>query len=130
MHLLIINLFGTGTKARDKYKSGLIYIDGVFYVDRRDKSNIDYSEPIRKWAEDPKREIGPFTVENMEDTRIDSLQFRVGYPYLYIHQGNHEHLLSFVDIRLLSTTDPQKVGDYPLIRSKDYSSTRIVITIL
>ena len=34
-------------RARDKYKSGLIYIEGTFYVDRRDKNNIDYSEVSR-----------------------------------------------------------------------------------
>ena len=97
------------TRARDKYKSGMMYIDGTFYVDKRDKNNIDYSEPIRKWAEDPKREVGPFNVDTMETTRLDSLTLRLGYPYLYVHQGNHEHLMSFVDIRLLSSTDPQKV---------------------
>jgi len=105
------------TRARDKYKSGMMYIDGTFYVDKRDKNNIDYSEPIRKWAEDPKREVGPFNVDTMETTRLDSLSLRLGYPYLYVHQGNHEHLMSFVDIRLLSSTDPQKVTDYPLIRA-------------
>jgi len=104
-------------RARDKYKSGLIYIDGTFYVDRRDRNNIDYSEVIRKWAEDPKREVGPFEVGSMEETRLDSLKLRLGYPYLYIHQGDHEHLLSFTDVRLLSPTDPQRVTDYPLIRS-------------
>ena len=104
-------------RARDKYKSGLIYVDGTFYVDRRDKNNIDYSEVIRDWAKDPKKEVGPFTVDTMETTRLDSLRIRVGYPYLYIHQGSHEHLISFIDIRLLGPSDPQKVTDYPLIRS-------------
>jgi len=104
-------------RARDKYKSGLIYVDGTFYVDRRDKNNIDYSEVIRDWAQDPKKEVGPFTVDTMETTRLDSLRIRVGYPYLYIHQGSHEHLISFIDIRLLGPSDPQKVTDYPLIRS-------------
>ena len=41
---------------------------------------------IRKWAEDPKKEVGPFEVASMEDVRLDSLQLRVGYPYVYIHQ--------------------------------------------
>ena len=81
------------------------------------RNNIDYSEVIRKWAEDPKREVGPFEVGSMEETRLDSLKLRLGYPYLYIHQGDHEHLLSFTDVRLLSPTDPQRVTDYPLIRS-------------
>ena len=74
------------TRARDRYKSGMMYINGTFFVDKRDKHNIDYSEPIRKWAEDPKRDVGPFNVDTMETTRLDSLTLRVGYPYVYIHQ--------------------------------------------
>ena len=107
----------TAVRARDKYKSGMIYIEGTFYVDRRDKNNIDYSEVIRKWAEDPKRDVGPFEVGTLETTRIDSLELRLGYPYLYVHQGSHEHLISFIDVRLLGPGDPQKTADYPLIRS-------------
>ena len=79
---------------------------------------------IRKWAEDPKREVGPFEVASMEDVRLDSLQLRVGYPYVYIHQGDHEHLLTLTDIRLLGPRDPQKVTEYPLIRSLGSQAAR------
>ena len=111
-------------KARDVYKSGMIYMDGTFYIDRRHKDNIDYSEVIREWAADPKRELGPFTTETMENVRLDSLSVRLGYPYLYTHQGDHEHLFSFIDIRLLGPGDPQSVSEYPLIRSVGYQTGR------
>lgn len=105
-------------RAMDKYKSSFIYMEGTFYIDRRNSSNIDYSEVIRNWAEnDPKKGLGPFTTDTMESTRLDSLNIRVGYPYLYQHQGNHEHLISFIDVRLLGPMDPQKIQEYPLIRS-------------
>jgi len=105
-------------RSLDVYKSSFIYVEGTFYNDTRDKNNIDYSEVIRSWAEsDPKREVGPFKTGTMETTRLDSLKLRLGYPYVYQHQGNHEHLLSFIDIRFLSPMDPQKITDYPLIRS-------------
>ena len=111
-------------KARDIYKSGMIYMDGTFYIDRRHKDNIDYSESIRTWALDPKRDVGPFTTETMENIRLDSVSIRLGYPYVYTHQGNHEHLFSFIDIRLLGPEDPQNISEYPLIRSVGYQSGR------
>merc|ERR1719370_1740847 len=111
-------------KARDVYRSGMIYMDGVFYIDRRHADNIDYSEVIRDWAADPKRELGPFTTETMENVRLDSLSVRLGYPYLYTHQGDHEHLFSFIDIRLIGPGDPQSVSEYPLIRNVGYQSGR------
>ena len=109
-------------KAREVYTSGMIYMDGTFYIDRRNIDNIDYSEVIREWAADPKRELGPFTTETMENVRLDSLALRLGYPYLYTHQGNHEHLFSFIDVRLLGPGDPQSVSEYPLIRSVGYQA--------
>lgn len=111
-------------RARDRYKSGMMYIGDTFYVDRRDKNNIDYSQVIREWADNPKREVGPFNVDTMETTRLDSLELRIGYPYVYTHQGNHEHLISFIDVRLLAPADPQRVTDYPLIRALGNQAAR------
>ena len=36
----------------------------------------------------------------MEETRFEDLTIQLGYPYLYFHQGNCEHLLVFKDVRL------------------------------
>ena len=41
----------------------------------------------------------------------------LGYPYVYVHQGDHEHLISFVEARLLSADDGQKLSSYPFERS-------------
>jgi len=112
-------------RASDIYKSSFIYMEGTFYIDRRSKNNIDYSEVIRKWADgDSKKEVGPFTTDTMETTRLDSLTLRLGYPYLYQHQGNHEHLISFIDVRMLGPMDPQRVTDYPMIRSMGSQNSR------
>jgi len=104
-------------RAGDVYKSGMFYIEGTFYNDTRDEGNIDYSEVVRAWASHPSRGVGPFTTASMETTRLEELALRLGYPYLYQHQGNHEHLLSFVDIRLVGPEDPQARDNYPLVRS-------------
>ncbi len=63
---------------------------------------------IRDWAKDPKRKIGPFEKGVMEHTKIEDLDVRLGYPYVFCHQGDHEHLISFSDARLVSPEDPQK----------------------
>ena len=121
-------------RACDVYKSGFFFIEGTFYNDLRDPDSVDYSEVIRGWAEDTTRGVGPFSAARMEEQRLDQMQLRLGYPYLYQvhllqfsfclfskclsqHQGNHEHLLSFVDIRLVGPGDPQSEKDYPLLRS-------------
>ena len=41
---------------------------------------------IRNWAEPDKRKIGPFTTAKMEETKIEDLEVRFGYPYVYVHQ--------------------------------------------
>ena len=99
------------------YRSGFFYIEGCFYNDMRHPDNIDYSQVIRSWAEEnPKRCIGPFTTSQMSGVRFEDLEVRFGYPYVYVHQGEHEHLFSFVEARLLCADDPQKSTDYPLER--------------
>merc|ERR1719319_520980 len=103
-------------RAADEYKSGFIYIEGCFYNDMRDPGNIDYSKVIRDWAKTPPRGIGPFSTGSM-GVKLEDLDVRVGMPYVYVHQGEHEHLLSFVDIRLVGKDDPQRPNDYPLVRS-------------
>lgn len=112
-------------RAKDVYRSGFIYIEGTFYNDERDSRNIDYSKVIRRWAEDdPKRNVGPFTTGVMEETFIKDLRIRLGYPYVYQHQGDHEHLFSVNDIRLLAPSDPQSVKEYPLLRSVGGQTSR------
>jgi len=106
------------TRASDLYPSAMIYMEGTFYIDRRAADHKDYSAVVRQWAEeDPRRGAGPFTTANMEETRLDSLTVRLGYPYLYQHQGNHEHLFSVVDVRLVGPEDPQSPLEYPVLRS-------------
>ena len=46
----------------------------------------DYSEVIRDWASNPKRQMGPFTTSRMEETTIADLSVRFGFPYVYVHQ--------------------------------------------
>lgn len=37
----------------------------------------------------------------MGDTTFEALKLRLGYPYLYSHHGNCEHLMIFRDMRYM-----------------------------
>lgn len=52
----------------------------------------------------------------MEDATVGDLTLRLGYPYVYVHQGEHEHLLSFTDARLLGVHDDPNPNHYPIER--------------
>lgn len=115
-------------RAIDVYRSGFFYINGTFYNDTRNKMNIDYSQTIIDWASSTDRCIGPFEKACMETTVLDDLKLRIGCPYLYTHQGNHEHLIVFYDVRLVGSEDPQNTARYPLTRSlgQQFSKTCMV----
>jgi len=115
-------------RANDVYKSGFFYINGCFYNDTRCAENIDYSQVIIDWAASSKRDIGPFTKGVMEDTTLDQLTLQIGYPYVYTHQGNHEHLMVFKDARLVGPEDPQTESKYPFVRSIGSQLNRICMT--
>jgi len=104
------------TRAQDIYTSGFFYINGIFYNDMREMQSRDYSKVIIEWANSyPDMEIGPFQTRLMEETSFVDLHLRLGYPYVYQHQGFCEHLLVFQDIRLISPEDNQDSSMYPLI---------------
>ncbi|TRY63218.1 hypothetical protein TCAL_10334 [Tigriopus californicus] len=105
-------------KSKDIYKSGFFYIEGCFYNDHRWPECEDLSETVRQWAENGNRGLGPFATAKMEETAIEDLEIRFGYPYVYVHQGHHEHLFSFNDARLMAWDDPQYAPSYPFERSQ------------
>lgn len=106
-----------GKLAKEVYKSGFFYVEGQFYNDTRWPDCFDYSLVIREWAAAAKRQLGPFGTGVMQDTQVQDLEVRLGYPYVYVHQGDHEHVFSFVDVRLVSIDDQQRPTLYPLERS-------------
>lgn len=75
----------------------MMYIGETFYNDMRYPSNVDYSEVVMAWAR--QRDLYLGKKQKMEETKIFDLTVKLGYPYLYQHQGNCEHLFCFSDIR-------------------------------
>jgi len=109
--------------AKDVYPSGFFCINRTFYVDRRDPEALDYSEPIRQWAE--KRGMEPLAHRSMEETTLDELTVRLGYPYVYVHQGKCQHIVVFSDVRLFHPTMPSNLSSYPVVMGVSRYQSRI-----
>ena len=62
-----------------------------------------FSREIMDWVKKEDRyklpNLGIYSAEKMEETIFDDLDIRLGYPYVYCHQGNCEHLMIFRDLR-------------------------------
>ncbi|VDN55288.1 unnamed protein product [Dracunculus medinensis] len=114
-----------------KYPSSFIFIHDTFYIAdayrcfketlvQIDQSKLmpltDISEPIRSWMKKKKNEFGPTEVKNLGNHKVKDITCRLGFPYVYVHQGNCEHVFFFTDLRLMDIQDypigfPQKLSD-------------------
>ncbi|XP_055308965.1 snRNA-activating protein complex subunit 3 [Sitodiplosis mosellana] len=102
----------TNTNREDDF--GFFFIADTFYNDDR-TTKTDYTKEIREWMS-RRDDIGPAQVKSMQNVKFEDLNVRVGYPQLYRHYVNCEHIISFTDIRLLAPDDSLKSTDYPLLR--------------
>lgn len=102
---------------------GFFFITDTFYNDCR-TTNTDYTVEIRNWIS--RQEVfGPVQVKSMEDTKFEDLNVRVGFPQVYRHYINCEHVISFSDIRLLTADDSLKSTDYPFLRCVSSTKTQL-----
>ncbi|CAG5123833.1 unnamed protein product [Candidula unifasciata] len=100
-------------RAGDIFKSGVFFIENVFYNDMRLPDNKDYSENIINWAS----EFMPDTTmrkADMDKATFFDLTLRLGQHYMFMHQGNCEHSILFTDMRLFNSSDSQDIRNYPL----------------
>jgi len=58
--------------------------------------------------------LGVYQSKSMSACTFNDLTIRMGAQYLYVHQGNCEHIITFNDIRLLNEQDNQNKNLYPL----------------
>merc|ERR1712002_1387776 len=99
---------------KDLFSSGYFFIENVFYNDMRYPLSKDLSKDVRHWAKDPKRGYKEVSSALMEETTFLDLSIRLGQPYVYIHQGNCEHLIVFTYLRMMNIDDCQARLAYPL----------------
>uniref|UniRef100_A0A3Q2SY33 snRNA-activating protein complex subunit 3 n=1 Tax=Fundulus heteroclitus TaxID=8078 RepID=A0A3Q2SY33_FUNHE len=62
-----------------------------------------------------------FSQAKMEDTRFVDLTVKLGFPYLYCHQGDCEHPVIITDVRLVHKSDCLDKRLYPLLTHKNRS---------
>uniref|UniRef100_A0AAZ3SKF8 snRNA-activating protein complex subunit 3 n=1 Tax=Oncorhynchus tshawytscha TaxID=74940 RepID=A0AAZ3SKF8_ONCTS len=108
--------------SKDHFKSAFFYFEGVFYNDMRHPECQDMSETTIDWAKT--RDFPTFHKAKMEDTRFYDLKVKVGYPYLFCHQGDCEHVVIITDIRLAHKDDCLDRKLYPLLTHKHRVMTR------
>ncbi|OCU01013.1 snRNA-activating protein complex subunit 3 [Xenopus laevis] len=109
---------------KDLYKSAFFHFEGVFYNDMRDPQCRDISRTTIEWAESRDRGYEKFQSAKMEDYTFNDLRLKIGYPYLYCHQGDCEHVITVTDIRLIHHEDCLDRTLYPLLKKRHWFWTR------
>ncbi|XP_063331305.1 snRNA-activating protein complex subunit 3 [Pelmatolapia mariae] len=102
--------------SKDHYKSAFFFFEGVFYNDMRFPECQDISSTTIEWAKS--HNFPSYSQAKMEDTLLEDLKVKVGFPYLYCHQGDCEHLVIITDVRLVHKNDCLDKNLYPLLTHK------------
>ncbi|NXO16940.1 SNPC3 protein, partial [Oriolus oriolus] len=110
--------------SKDLYKSAFFYFEGIFYNDKRYPECRDLSRTIIEWSESHDRGYENLQSVKMEDYVFNDLSLKIGFPYLYCHQGNCEHIIIITDIRLIHHDDCLDRNLYPLLIKKHWLCTR------
>jgi len=118
------------TKIGEILTSNYFLIEEEFFVDYR-KNRQDISLELRSWLEtedaatmklgqrfqerirnieSPKNPMNP---EDSSRMRLDTLEIKLGFPYLFVHQGAIERLVVFSDVRMVTKYDCQSKSRYP-----------------
>ncbi|XP_068445295.1 snRNA-activating protein complex subunit 3 isoform X2 [Clinocottus analis] len=108
--------------SKDHFKSAYFFFEGVFYNDMRYPECQDISMTVIEWAK--ARNFPPYSQAKMQDTRFVDMKVKVGFPYLYCHQGDCEHLVIITDIRLIHADDCLDKKLYPLLTNKHRVTTQ------
>nr|XP_013811888.1 PREDICTED: snRNA-activating protein complex subunit 3 isoform X1 [Apteryx mantelli mantelli] len=91
--------------SKELYKSAFFYFEGIFYNDKRYPECRDLSRTVIEWSESHDRGYGNLQSAKMEDYTFNDLSLRIGFPYLFCHQGNCEHIIIVTDIRWVTNKD-------------------------
>ncbi|EPY78374.1 snRNA-activating protein complex subunit 3 [Camelus ferus] len=75
--------------------------------------HISKVRTIIEWSESHDRGYGKFQTAKMEDFTFNDLYIKLGFPYLYCHQGDCEHVVVITDIRMLHyDSEGNKLGEF------------------
>lgn len=95
--------------------SALFFIEDTFYNDMRRDSSIDLSKVMVDWAKanDIVLGEGDLSAKSMSETNFEDLSIKLGKSYTFLHQGDCEHEVTFVDLGLLDSNHCQSRAAYP-----------------
>ncbi|XP_061230655.1 snRNA-activating protein complex subunit 3 [Neopsephotus bourkii] len=110
--------------SKDLYKSAFFYFEGIFYNDKRYPECRDLSRTVIEWSESHDRGYVNLQSDDMEDYTFNDLSLKIGFPYLFCHQGDCEHIIIITDIRLIHHDDCLDRNLYPLLIKKHWLCTR------
>ncbi|XP_029461721.1 snRNA-activating protein complex subunit 3 isoform X2 [Rhinatrema bivittatum] len=110
--------------SKDLYKSAFFHLEGTFYNDMRYPECRELSRTTIDWSESLDRGYGKFQKAKMEDYTFNDLRIKIGFPYLYCHQGDCEHIVMITDIRFIHCDDCLDRNLYPLLVKKHWLWTR------
>nr|XP_006629898.1 PREDICTED: snRNA-activating protein complex subunit 3 isoform X1 [Lepisosteus oculatus] len=108
---------------KDHYKSAFFFFEGVFYNDMRYPECRDLSQTILDWAQNHYTH-DKLQAAKMEEATFNDLKIKIGFPYLYCHQGDCEHIIIITDIRVAHRDDCLDKTLYPVITKKHWVQTR------
>lgn len=102
------------TRNPNQPNPGFFHIHDTFYNDTRNENNPDYSEVIMNWLK-KFHYVREFKKANMQDTKFEDLNIRIGYPCVYQHHGACEHIFCFTSVDLIDKSDPLVKSSYPAL---------------
>jgi snRNA-activating protein complex subunit 3 len=126
----------------DRFPNQFLFVNDTFYYDDRRFNSYEVANQVKTWIDEhdisvprplklvpitgvpkPADEggLGDIKGEINGDTKpvlIEDLRPILGYPYLFQHANDCEHLLIFMDIRVIGPDDPQQASYYPLLTNK------------
>lgn len=84
-------------------QSETVFHNFEFFVEQWYILNFFPLRTIIDWSESHDRGYGKFQTANMEDLTFNDLNIKLGFPYLYCHQGDCEHVVVITDIRWVAS---------------------------
>ncbi|KAM7535544.1 hypothetical protein Aperf_G00000101484 [Anoplocephala perfoliata] len=106
---------GLHIPARMIYPSSYFFVEGVFYDDMRDPAAVRLSSTVIEWHNNKiEKKSDSYSATDMTDHVLGNLTITLGKPYLFVHQGNCEHVIIITSMRLTDRTTAQSANSYPI----------------
>ena len=93
-----------GETVEERFPNRFLFIGDTFYFDDRKVNSDHVANQVKDWVEDHQISVPkPLNLSPISeaDILIEDLKPILGFPYLFQHANDCEHLIVFMDIRFL-----------------------------